>query len=60
MKKSVKKRPSDPNMRMHSIMQDVIFATSKPIKAPARKKRGKLIRLSKPCLHCHFLRDADA
>jgi hypothetical protein len=41
MKKPDKKRPSDPNLRMHSIMQDVIALTSKPIKAPKRKKQGR-------------------
>jgi hypothetical protein len=41
MKKPDKKRPSDLNLRMHSIMQDVIALTSKPIKAPKRKKRSR-------------------
>jgi hypothetical protein len=41
MKKPAKKRPSDPNMRMHSIMQDVIAASNKPIKSPKAKKHTR-------------------
>lgn len=40
MKKPVrKKRPADPIMRMHSVMQDVIAITNKPIKRLAKRKR---------------------
>ncbi len=41
MKKPAKKRPADANMRMHSIMHDVIAISNSPIKAPAKapKKR---------------------
>jgi hypothetical protein len=40
MKKPVKKkRPADPVMRMHSIMQDVIAISEKPIKAPPKPKK---------------------
>jgi hypothetical protein len=33
-----KKRPTDPIMRAHSVMQDIIAATNKPINAPQTKK----------------------
>jgi len=33
-----KKRPADANMRMHSIMQDVIALSEKPIKAASKYK----------------------
>ena len=36
-----KKRPSDPNMRMASIMRDVQAITSKPIVAPKKKLRKR-------------------
>jgi hypothetical protein len=39
MKKPKKKRPADAIMRAHSVMQDIIAATNKPIKVPAKKKK---------------------
>jgi hypothetical protein len=39
MKKPVKKRPGDVNMRAHSIMQDVVTLGSKPIVAPSKRKK---------------------
>jgi hypothetical protein len=38
MTKPAKKRPADPNMRMASIMQDVVALSNKPIVAPPIKK----------------------
>ena len=39
MKKTVKpKRPADPIMRMHSVMQDVIKISNQPIKSPKAQK----------------------
>lgn len=39
MIKSKKKRPSDTVMRAHSIMQDVIAMSNKPIIAPKPKRK---------------------
>lgn len=39
MKKPAKKRPADPIMRMHSIMQDVIALSNRPIVAPKKKRK---------------------
>jgi hypothetical protein len=36
-----KSRPADPNMRMSSIMRDVIESSNKPIAAPKPKRRTK-------------------
>jgi hypothetical protein len=36
-----KKRPADPNMRMHSILQDVLDISSKPIHAPKKPVKRK-------------------
>ena len=41
MKKPAKKRPADVNMRAHSIMQDVIALSNKPIVAPSKRKPKK-------------------
>jgi hypothetical protein len=42
MKKPIKKRPSDPNMRMASILRDVVDLSQKPIVAPPKKpKKGR-------------------
>jgi hypothetical protein len=42
MKKPAKKRPADASMRMHSIMQDVIAISNKPVVAPPMpRKRQK-------------------
>jgi hypothetical protein len=44
MKKlSKKQRPADPNMRMASIMQDVIATSNKPIKAPKANRTKRFI-----------------
>jgi hypothetical protein len=37
-----KKRPTERIMRAHSVMQDIVAATNKPIKGPGVKKRTKL------------------
>jgi hypothetical protein len=39
MKKPKKQRPAERIMRAHSVMQDIIAATNKPIKAPGVKKQ---------------------
>lgn len=39
MKKPAKRRPADPNMRMHSVLSDVIAISNRPIKAPKKKQR---------------------
>jgi hypothetical protein len=39
VKKQAKKRPADPNMRMASIMKDVVGLSNKPIVAPPKKKK---------------------
>ncbi|HXD01336.1 MAG TPA: hypothetical protein VN048_18505 [Verrucomicrobiae bacterium] len=39
MKKPTKKRPTDPILRMASIMKDVEDISRKPIVAPAKKKK---------------------
>ena len=42
MKKTTRpKRPADPNMRMASILGDVIAISNQPIKAPARPRKRK-------------------
>jgi hypothetical protein len=41
MKKPTKPRASDANMRMHSILSDVIGISNKPIKAPTKKSAKK-------------------
>jgi hypothetical protein len=41
MIKQRKKRPADLNMRMASIMQDVVALSNKPIVAPPVKKTKK-------------------
>ncbi len=40
-KQAKKRRPADANMRMHSIMQDVIALSNQPIIAPPVKKPKK-------------------
>ena len=40
-KPAKKKRPADTNTRMHSILQDVIGITNKPIQAPNSAPRKK-------------------
>jgi hypothetical protein len=34
-----KERPADANMRMHSVLQDVIALGNKPIVAPKKKRK---------------------
>jgi hypothetical protein len=41
MIKPKKKRPSDPIQRAHSVMQDVIALSEKPINPPKKGKNGK-------------------
>jgi hypothetical protein len=41
MKKPTKPRPADANMRMHSILSDVIAISNKPIKSPRAKVAAK-------------------
>lgn len=41
MPKRLRKRPTDPNALAHSILQDVIALTEKPVKDPAAVALGR-------------------
>jgi hypothetical protein len=41
MKKPAKKRKGDYVQVAHSVMQDIIGITNKPVKAPGVKRKGK-------------------